>query len=160
MNLNFIDKKADAVESFKIEVHLTPYVIECFFSNVFENDYCDWISSKRRVNPHLLMSNTATPRSFNLYGVTLDTLAILSDGYITIWDEEEEGMQINTMLTLSRLISGFEQFVKLRLDDRRSMSSLLEFDELGRLVPDMGNIDAADSDLILQFALWGECIYG
>lgn len=72
----------------------------------------------------------------------------------SIYFEDNEGGEDKGELTLEGMKKGLELFIQNRAS--RNYVNFLNFD--GTL--DMGQVDAGDADMILQYSLWGEVIFG
>lgn len=81
--------------------------------------------------------------------------ALMVDGAIVLYDNEADDPETSEhQMTVAALVTGVQDWIRLRT---KSQNRGVAIDD-GRL--DTGNIDAEDADLIVQYAVFGEVVYG
>ena len=77
--------------------------------------------------------------------------AVTRNGTIFIYHGSEEGEENKTELTLPMLVQGLEMFFSKYFEKEKNKNKKLTFDFV--------DLDADDSDLFLQYSLFGEEVY-
>ncbi|WP_426455378.1 hypothetical protein ACP26L_35930 (plasmid) [Paenibacillus sp. S-38] len=128
-------------------VLVTDYDLDCMITTAFEGGIQEWAGRIRTVHPSIDKKPRGVPQS------TWAAAALLTDGVVFI-DDDDDGCQPNTMLTLSMCRRGFQEFIRLRTE-QKELDGYIDYN--GRI--EMAMVDAGDASGMLQFALWGEWVY-
>lgn len=126
--------KEDVAGKVKVEMDLTDYAIDCIICNAIEGGIGYWAC----------LNNTGEDWEKKPKGVPASTWAtvLLLEGKGVEFEDQEDGDKKHT-LTLKKLLKGYGLNYKNRPHDN-----------------DWENGDATTADCIIQYALFGEVVYG
>lgn len=127
------------VLTINVPIKVTMENVDDILCTAFDNGYggC-WYWMNNRVSNHPLL-----PDEYAWHGITK------YNDIVTVWDDEHTEFKLD----LEKFLKGLQMWVEHKI----RQGDTIEFD--GDQI-DCGMIDAGDADNIVQFALFGELVYG